>query len=428
MNIQQPQATSVNAPAESSVDQLLRAIRIGSFKDIYPVLPYVPGNIIDINIMNILNCCFQSSDIQKLLTFFIESKFYISSYMYENIIITAGRIGDSKLVTTIFEAAEKKNGSTSSLREAVLHAYRVCDAHQKVISYTYQLFSENVEISSCQYEDILRTLIPHKEYDSLCDHILGKMKEQNKFISLPVLSILLNMLDIRSSKLTTLLINQTRYYKENPPLLNLILSREMMRFSEKKSPEGLLTVYKEMALRGLRPSESELSRLKRSISLLMKSNFVFDIPKEDDYFTQIWCQSWLEGKLPGNDTVFHFVDMMKHSDRNHSVELFELFKYVLFYNSISVSLSTWKCIVDLKVSLTSQKMIVFIRFVCYAQELLDLIDQSSNVNTIQGIVLYAEEVYLAKKHRHRRTQDASFDNQIQSRIHEVPFSLLVSLD
>lgn len=278
--------------------------------------------------MNILNCCFQSSDIHKLLTFFIESKFYISSYMYESIIITAGRIGDPKLVTTIFEAAEKKNGSTSSLREALLHAYRVCDAHQKIISYTYQLFSENVEISSCQYEDILRTLIQHTEYDSLCEHIIGKMKEQKKYISLPVLNILLNTLDIRSPKLTNLFINQTRYHNENPPLLNLILSREMMRFSEKKFPEGMLVIYKEMSLRGLHPSDSELSRLKRSVSLLMKTGYQFDIPQEDDLFTHIWCQNWLGSRLPGNATVLQFVDVMKHSQRNHAVELFELLNYV----------------------------------------------------------------------------------------------------
>lgn len=314
--------------SESSVDQLLRAIRTGSFNDIYPVLPYVPGNIIDINIMNILNCCYQSSDIHKLLKFFIDSKFYISSYMYESIIITAGRIGDSKLVSTVYETGISKNGSTTSLRDALLHAYRVCDAHQKVISYTYQLFSDNIEITSCQYEDILRTLVCHEEYDSLCEHILGKMKNQNKYLSLPILSILLNTLDIRSPKLTVLLINQTRYNNNNPPLLNLILSREMMKFSEKQNPEGMLVIYEEMSRRELSPSVSEQSRLKRAVSSLMKEGFSFDVSNGDDLFCQLWSQSWLELRIPSDETVNLFLDIIKHSNKNHSIQLHELLKYV----------------------------------------------------------------------------------------------------
>lgn len=322
--------TPGNNTSDSSVDQLLQAIRKGSFNDIYTVLPYVPGNIIDINIMNILNCCYQSSDIHKLLNFFIESKFYISSYMYESIIITAGRIGDPKMVLTVFEAAVSRNGSTVSLRDTLLHAYRVCDAHQRVISYTYQLFSDNVEITSSQYEDILRTLVCHTEYDSLCEHILSKMKEQKKFLSLPVLSIILNSLEVRSPTLTLLCINQTRYYKENPPLLNLILSREMMKFSEKQNPKGMLEIFKEMSKRGLFPSISEQSRLKRAITLLMKSDYYFDFSKENDIFTQLWCQSWFDTKPITHDTILMFIDLMKHSNRNHSIELYELLQYVLF--------------------------------------------------------------------------------------------------
>ena len=317
-------------PNETCVDQFLRAIREGSFADIYTTLPYVPGNIIDINIMNILNCCYQSSDISKLLRFFIDSKFYISSYMYESIIITAGRIGDSKLVSMIYEASVKKNGNTVSLRDALLHAYRVCDAHQKVISYTYQLFSDNVEITSCQYEDILRTLICHEEYDSLCEHILSKMKLQGKYISLPILSVLLNTLDIRSPSLSILLINQTRYYKENPPLLSLLLSREMMKFSEKQNPKGMIVVYKEMARRGIHPSVSEMARLKRAIALLMKNGESFDIPVGDDVFTSLWCEDWLELRNPSDETIECFIDILRHSNRNHTVEYYELLKYVCY--------------------------------------------------------------------------------------------------
>lgn len=114
-----------------------KALRSGSINEIFAILPYVPGNVVDINIMNMLNCCYKSSDILKLLDFFAQSKYYISSYAYECVIITAGRIGDSHLVTMLYEAAVKKNGQRMSLVDALLHAYRVCDAHQKVISFTY---------------------------------------------------------------------------------------------------------------------------------------------------------------------------------------------------------------------------------------------------------------------------------------------------
>ena len=248
--------------------------------------------------------------------------------MYESIIITAGRIGDAQLISTIYEAAIKKNGCTVSLRDALLHAFRVCDAHQKVISFTYQLFSENVEITSCQFEDILRTLICHVEYDSLCEHIIGKMKEQKKTISLPVLSILLNYVDVRSPKLTTAFINQTRYNKQNSSLLNLILSRELMRFSENQFPEGMMCIYKEMSAGGLTPSQSEISRLKRSVAVLMKNGYIFDIPKEDDLFTEIWSQNWLEMNIPTMSSIDNFMNIIKQSKRNQTVQLFELFKFV----------------------------------------------------------------------------------------------------
>ena len=118
--------------------RLSQVLRNGSFEDISKLLPYIPGNVVDINIMSILNCCFKSSDLLHLFSYMVDSKYYLSSYLYECFIITAGRIGDSHLVTTLYESAVKKNGRLTSLVDAVFHAYRVCDAHQKVISYTFQ--------------------------------------------------------------------------------------------------------------------------------------------------------------------------------------------------------------------------------------------------------------------------------------------------
>ena len=262
------------------------------------------------------------------MKYFEQSRYYISSYTYECAIITAGRIGDVKLISSLYSAAVKKNGKTCALRDALLHAYRVCDAHQRLISTTYQLFTDHVSITSVQYEDILRTLVAHSEYDSLCEHIVLKMKEQNRMISLPVLSILLNSLDVRSPRLTVLLINQTRFHNDNPPLLNIILSRELTKFSEKKEPRGMVLIYKEMSRRKLKVNCSELSRLKRVIGELMYSDYFFDISDDDDVFTQLWTQCWLEKNCLSEDDVCSFIEMVHHSKRSHVVELFELFKFV----------------------------------------------------------------------------------------------------
>ena len=307
-----------------------KALRNGSINDVFSVLPYVPGNVIDINIMNVLNCCYKASDIVKLLNFFVESKYYISSYAYECIIITAGRIGDSRLVSTLYEAAVKKNGNRVSLRDALLHAYRVCDAHQKVISVTYGLFSENSEISSIQYEDILRTLIIHSEYDSLCVHIVGKMQEQQRFLSLPVLSILLNSLGTRSPSLAIQLINQTRFHTNDKELLNVILSREMTKCSEQKNPQGMLLLYCEMQRRGILVDDSEASRLKRCIHTLMKQEYEFHVAKSDDVFTRLWSECWLEDNGNECSRIDDFVDRIKHSERSRIVELTALLKHVGF--------------------------------------------------------------------------------------------------
>lgn len=281
--------------------------------------------------MNMLNCCYKSSDILKLLDFFVQSKYYISSYAYECVIITAGRIGDSSLVTMLYEAAVKKNGNRTSLIDALLHAYRVCDAHQKVISFTYGLFSENSKISSIQYEDILRTLTTHAEYDSLCEHIVSKMKSQNRYLSLPVLSILLNALETRSPSLSVQLIRQTHFQKGDKDLLNVILSREMTKCSEQQNPQGMLCLYCEMQNRGIAIDDSETSRLKRCIHTLMRSGFVFDVAKNDNVFTRLWSECWLEEreKLPSN--LDDFLDVMKHSERNHTIEMEVLMRFVMMY-------------------------------------------------------------------------------------------------
>ena len=306
-----------------------KALRSGSINEIFAILPYVPGNVVDINIMNMLNCCYKSSDILKLLDFFAQSKYYISSYAYECVIITAGRIGDSRLVTMLYDAAVKKNGQRMSLVDALLHAYRVCDAHQKVISFTYGLFSENAEITAIQYEDILRTLTTHPEYDSLCVHIVSKMKSQNRFLSLPVLSILLNSLETRSPSLSVQLINQTRFQKGDKDLLNVILSREMTKCSEQQNPQGMLCLYCEMQTRGIAIDDSETSRLKRCIHTLMRSGYVFDVPKSDDVFTRLWSECWLEERETSSSNLDDYLDEMKHSERNHMIELAVLLRFVM---------------------------------------------------------------------------------------------------
>ena len=344
--------------------RLSQVLRNGSFEDISKLLPYIPGNVVDINIMSILNCCFKSSDLLHLFSYMVDSKYYLSSYLYECFIITAGRIGDSHLVTTLYESAVKKNGRLTSLVDAVFHAYRVCDAHQKVISYTYQLFSENVRISSSQYEDILRTLTTHKEYDSLCLHIVSKMQEEHRFLSLPILSILLNTIDIRLPALTVGFIRQTRYFNENPPLLNTILSREITKFSEKKQPEGMFEVYKEMSRRHLPLNTSEESRLRRVIGELMKANYSFSVRNDDDLFTRLYAQCWLEQKRD----VAEFAERIKESGRNRSIELFEVFKFVgkrIFHDqqiatnpTLSVSVACWKKLIDLRVVLPTNEMLV----------------------------------------------------------------------
>ena len=344
--------------------RLSQVLRNGSFEDISKLLPYIPGNVVDINIMSILNCCFKSSDLLHLFSYMVDSKYYLSSYLYECFIITAGRIGDSHLVTTLYESAVKKNGRLTSLVDAVFHAYRVCDAHQKVISYTYQLFSENVRISSSKYEDILRTLTTHKEYDSLCLHIVSKMQEEHRFLSLPILSILLNTIDIRLPALTVGFIRQTRYFNENPPLLNTILSREITKFSEKKQPEGMFEVYKEMSRRHLHLNTSEESRLRRVIGELMKANYSFSVRNDDDLFTRLYAQCWLEQKRD----VAEFAERIKESGRNRSIELFEVFKFVgkrIFHDqqiatnpTLSVSVACWKKLIDLRVVLPTNEMLV----------------------------------------------------------------------
>ena len=317
-----------NNDAESASLKLSAALRTGSFKEVYALLPHIPGNLIDNNIMSILNCCYQSSDLMAFLDYLEQSKFYLSSYTYECAIVTAGRIGDVKSISLLYSKAAKKYGRTCLLRDSLLHAYRVCDAHQRLISMTYQLFTDHVNITSSQYEDILRTLAKHKEYDSLSEHIIQKMKEESKMISLPVLNILLNMLDVRSPRLTILFIEQTYFLNSNLPLLNIILSREMTKFSEGKSYDGMIQVYKEMSKRKIPVTSSELSRLKRVVGELMASNYHFDISDDDDAFTHIWSRCWLEQKVQSEDDIGSFAEIIKHSRRNQGVELFELLEIV----------------------------------------------------------------------------------------------------
>ena len=68
--------------------RLSQVLRNGSFEDISKLLPYIPGNVVDINIMSILNCCFKSSDLLHLFSYMVDSKYYLSSYLYECFIIT----------------------------------------------------------------------------------------------------------------------------------------------------------------------------------------------------------------------------------------------------------------------------------------------------------------------------------------------------
>ena len=320
---------AISPTATTAASQLSQALHSGSFDKVAELLPSTPGNVVDINIMNILNCCYKSSDILRLLNYLTASKFYISSYMYECLIITAARIGDSQLVSTLYESAVKRNGRLTSLIDALLHAYRVCDSHQKLISYVYQLFNENVKITSIQYEDILRTLVLHSEYDSLCNHIITKMREQNCFISLPILSILLNSIDVRSSSLTIAFIRQTRFSHKNAPLLNIILSREIVKFSEKKQPKGVFELYREMSNEHLQLDLSELSRLKRVIGELIQSGYQFTIRSDDDVFTRLYSQCWLEQRCKSSEDISEYADMIRCSMRNRSVEFFEGLKFVM---------------------------------------------------------------------------------------------------
>ncbi len=320
---------AISPTVTTAASQLSQALHSGSFDKVAELLPSTPGNVVDINIMNILNCCYKSSDILRLLNYLTASKFYISSYMYECLIITAARIGDSQLVSTLYESAVKRNGRLTSLIDALLHAYRVCDSHQKLISYVYQLFNENVKITSIQYEDILRTLVLHSEYDSLCNHIITKMREQNCFISLPILSILLNSIDVRSSSLTIAFIRQTRFSHKNAPLLNIILSREIVKFSEKKQPKGVFELYREMSNEHLQLDLSELSRLKRVIGELIQSGYQFTIRSDDDVFTRLYSQCWLEQRCKSSEDISEYADMIRCSMRNRSVEFFEGLKFVM---------------------------------------------------------------------------------------------------
>ena len=250
--------------------------------------------------------------------------------MYECLIITLGRIGDSRLVTTLYETAVKKNGILTSLVDAVLHAYRVCNAHQKVISYTYQLFTDNYAITSTQYEEILRTLTPHAEYDSLCQHIINKMKEHNRQISIPILSILLNTLDVRSPSLTISLIRQTRFGEHHQSFLNILLSREMTKFSEKSHPQGMFDIYREMSDQHLPLNISELSRLKRIMNELLESdaNYPFNIRVDDHLFTELFTACWMQQYGRTSEGVGIFAERVRRSQRNKTIEFFEGLKYV----------------------------------------------------------------------------------------------------
>ena len=214
--------------------------------------------------------------------------------------------------------------------DAILHAYRVCNAHQKVISYTYQLFTDKYAITSLQYEEILRTLISHKEYDSLCLHIIEKMKEHNRHISIPILSILLNTLDVRSPELTIALIHQTRFSKQYRSFLNIILSREMTKFSEKSNPRGMIAIYREMSNQRLPLSGSELSRVKRIIGELLASDpeYPFHIREDDHVFSELVAASWLQQYCKTTEDIHVFAQRVRRSNRNKSVELFEGLKYV----------------------------------------------------------------------------------------------------
>lgn len=250
--------------------------------------------------------------------------------MYECLIITSGRIGDSHLVTSLYEAAVKKNGILTSLVDAILHAYRVCDAHQKVISYTYQLFTDKYAITSLQYEEILRTLIPHKEYDALCLHIIEKMKEYNRLISIPILNILLNTLDVRFPELTIALIHQTRLNNHYRSFLNIILSREMTKFSEKNNPQGMFVIYREMSNQRLPLNCSELSRVKRVIGelLVRDPEYPFHVREDDHVFSGLFTASWMQQYCKTTEDIPMFARRLCRSNRNKSVELFEGLKYV----------------------------------------------------------------------------------------------------
>ena len=190
------------------------------------------------------------------------------------------------------------------------------------------------------------------------------MQEEHRFLSLPILSILLNTIDIRLPALTVGFIRQTRYFNENPPLLNTILSREITKFSEKKQTEGMFEVYKEMSRRHLHLNTSEESRLRRVIGELMKANYSFSVRNDDDLFTRLYAQCWLEQKRD----VAEFAERIKESGRNRSIELFEVFKFVgkrIFHDqqiatnpTLSVSVACWKKLIDLRVVLPTNEMLV----------------------------------------------------------------------
>ena len=86
---------------------------------------------------------------------------------------------------------------------------------------------------------------------------------------------------------------------------------------------------------------------------------------------------------------------------------------------MQISLSTWKKVIDLHIRVSSSQMFVnpFI-YLLELQELLKWAEVSRSVESIQGMVLYTEEVFLKNKHpiRHRAS---SQEGVIASKIQEV---------
>lgn len=112
-------------------------------------------------------------------------------------------------------------------------------------------------------------------------------------------------------------------------MLNVILSREMTKCSEQQNPQGMLCLYCEMQKRGIAIDDSETSRLKRCIHILMRSGYVFDVPKSDDVFTRLWSECWLEERESSPSNLEDYLDEMKHSERNRMIELAVLLRFVM---------------------------------------------------------------------------------------------------